>query len=167
MDALGVDPKLLLTQIINFLIMIAVLTKLLYKPILTALEERRQKIAESLKAAERAQKEEEKLSRKREELLAEAREEVRVILSNAKKDGQKVKEELVEEGKEEVAQMKARMEKEMTTSFEALEEKAASRTVDIAAAMVKRLLPELLTEEKQHELIVKQLKQMEKQHGQK
>ena len=48
MEKLGIEPILLLTQVINFTILVVVLTKFLYKPILKMLDERKKKIEEGL-----------------------------------------------------------------------------------------------------------------------
>ena len=48
MENIGIEPYQLLTQVINFALMIFILTKLLYKPILKGLEERKKKIEEGL-----------------------------------------------------------------------------------------------------------------------
>lgn len=50
----GVNWKLLLAQGINFALLLATLTYFLYKPILKIIDERREKIAESVKTAEDA-----------------------------------------------------------------------------------------------------------------
>jgi len=44
MEKLGINPVLIITQIINFLIVFFLLTKLLYKPILAMLEKRKQQV---------------------------------------------------------------------------------------------------------------------------
>ncbi len=49
---LGVDWKLLLAQVVNFAILIVVLKKFAYKPILTVLGKRRDDIAEGIRASE-------------------------------------------------------------------------------------------------------------------
>ncbi len=165
MDKLGIEPQYLLTQIVNFTIMVLILTKLLYKPILKALDERKKKIAEGLKAAEAQKLAEEKWNTRHQELMAEAREEARVIIENAKKDGKKVKDEIIEEGKKEVAAQKARMEKDLETRLEEMSTQIASKTIDIAVVMVKRLIPNILDERHQHTLIERELKKLASTHA--
>lgn len=46
MEQLGIEPQLLLAQLVNFLIILFVLSKLLYKPILGMIEKRKKEIAE-------------------------------------------------------------------------------------------------------------------------
>jgi F-type H+-transporting ATPase subunit b len=91
----GVQPILLLAQIVNFLVLLWILNKLLYKPILKVLEERKAKIAEGLKNAEEIEK----------RLAATTEEEEKRILAAAK-EGEKIIKQaqdnavlLIEEGK--------------------------------------------------------------------
>jgi len=53
MEKLGIEPSLLLAQIINFAIIVVVLSKLLYKPILSMLEKRKREIEESLRLTDK------------------------------------------------------------------------------------------------------------------
>ena len=164
MEQLGVKLPLLITQVVNFAIMLIVLTKLLYQPILKKLEERRNKIESGLKMAEQMKVEEEKLAERKKELLKEAKEEERLLLQKAQKEAKQVKEGIVAQGKKEVEQMKEKMQKEMDRQFEKAQKEITAQTVDIAAEMVKRLLPELLTEKEQHTLVMTKLKKLEKRH---
>ena len=95
MEKLGIEPSLLLAQIINFSIIVVVLTKFLYKPILAMLAKRKKEIEEGLLITERLRLEEEKLGARREKLLNEARKEARVILEDAKMQGKDLEKEIV------------------------------------------------------------------------
>ncbi|MEK7165189.1 MAG: ATP synthase F0 subunit B, partial [Patescibacteria group bacterium] len=86
MEKLGIDIWLLFTQVVNFTIMVVVLNKFLYQPILRMLKERQQKIEAGLANAQKSLIEEEKQVKKRAEVLADAREEARAIIETAKKD---------------------------------------------------------------------------------
>lgn len=55
LSQLGIDPKLLLAQGVNFIILLIVLTKFVYKPLMKMVEERRQKIELGIKGGERAE----------------------------------------------------------------------------------------------------------------
>jgi F-type H+-transporting ATPase subunit b len=64
MDKLGIDPKLLLAQLVNFTIIMLLLKKFLYKPILDMLEKRKKEIAEGVALTAKMREEEEKLKGK-------------------------------------------------------------------------------------------------------
>ena len=57
---LGINLPALITQVISFVILLLVLTKLLYKPLLKILDERSEKVKNSLTMADEARKEAEK-----------------------------------------------------------------------------------------------------------
>ena len=81
-SSLGIEWKMLLAQIINFGILAFVLTKLVYKPLMKALEDREQtikKISED--------------SSKVDEVLREAEEKQNTILEEARKHGEKINKE--------------------------------------------------------------------------
>jgi len=56
LNQFGVNPILLFAQVVNFLVLLFILKRFLYKPILKILGERRQKIEQSLKNAEEIEK---------------------------------------------------------------------------------------------------------------
>ena len=62
LENFGVEPVLLLAQIVNFAILLFILKRFLYKPILKVLEERKNKIETSMKQSEQIQKEFEEMN---------------------------------------------------------------------------------------------------------
>lgn len=167
MEKLGVELPLLITQIVNFTIMIVILSKLLYKPILKSLETRRKKIEEGLAYAQKAKDEEVKLEESRQKILSKARSEAKQIIDQAKKDSLKVKDEIVESGKAEVESLRAKLEKEFVNKEEEITAEITSNTVAIASEMVKRLIPTLVDKKGQHEIIVQELARIERKHDKK
>lgn len=71
----GVNWKLLFAQAINFFILLIVLKKFAYGPILQILKERKKKIEEGLLAAEESQKKLGEAEKEKEGILSEARKE--------------------------------------------------------------------------------------------
>ena len=162
MEKLGIEPNLLLAQIVNFLIILFVLSKLLYKPILGMLEKRKKEITAGLALTEKLREEEEKMNLRKEKVLEEARKEARFIVEAGKKEAESQSKEIVEaaharvlgimaKGKEDVAQLRAGMEKDVRHA-----------AVGIAEAMTKQLLSQVLSAGDQHKLIQKHLKELEK-----
>ena len=84
MEALGVEVKLLVGQIINFLLLFVLLGFFLYKPIVKMLDDRRRTIAESLDNA-----------KKIEENLAKSEEKTKLALELAQSEARKVLEEAI------------------------------------------------------------------------
>ena len=123
LNQFGVQPILLAAQVVNFLILLFILKRFLYKPILKVLEERKQKIEQSLKNAESIEKK-----------LLQTNEEVEKILANALKEGQKI----LDESKEMAAQI---IEEAKITSAEIIN-KTYEQAHEIQKAESARLLQE-------------------------
>ncbi len=164
MEKLGIQGPLLLTQIINFSILLLILSKFLYKPILKNLKDRKQKIEDGLAWSEKAKQAEEKLEKKKQEILKDTRDEAKVILENARKDASRLKEEIITQGKAEVAALKVKLEKELQAEQQKLADELTAHTVDIASEMVKQVLPDVLSKENQHQIIKAQLKKIQARH---
>ncbi len=80
---LGIDGKLLLAQVVNFLILLFILRKFAYRPMLEFLEKRTARIEQGIKDAEAAGKRLEEAARKEEKMLVQAREEARSLVAKA------------------------------------------------------------------------------------
>ena len=81
---IGVDFKLLIAQIINFLVLLWLLKILLYKPILKRLEERAKKAREIEEKEREIQKRKAELQKRIEEMIEKTKEKTKEILQEAK-----------------------------------------------------------------------------------
>lgn len=102
---LGIDWKLLIAQIINFLILLWVLKRYAYRPILRALSERSKKIAKSIDDAQKIETELEALAREKERVMNEARQEAQALLEGTRKEAATLMARARDEAKAEAAAM--------------------------------------------------------------
>lgn len=160
MEKLGIEPSLLLAQIVNFSIIVLVLAKLLYKPVLAMLEKRRREIAEGVALTQKLREEEEKLKEKKQKLVDEARREGQALIEEARKQikeeekdtlaaAHREAEHIIEKGREEVGRLRASMEKDLQKN-----------AVALAELMTKRLLSGVLTSEDKHKILAKHLREL-------
>ncbi len=161
MDKLGIEPTLLAAQVVNFLIIIVVLQKLLYKPILTMLEKRRREIAEGVELTSKLREGEEKLKEKQEKALGQAREDALAIIEEAKKQAKEVEKELVAEAHTQAAAIITRAKLEAEETHKTAKNAIAAEAVDLAVVMAKRLLSSVMGPKEQHALISKRVKDLE------
>lgn len=87
MEALGIDLKLIIAQIVNFLILFLLLSKFLYKPIVKMLDDRKTKIEKGLSDSEAATKQLENANSEAQKIKDKAFAEADDIMKTAKKDG--------------------------------------------------------------------------------
>ena len=105
MEALGISPNLLITQILNFIILFVLLRMFLYKPILNMLASRKQKIQESLEYAERVKRDAAEQQKEFDRKLEEARREAQSSVAAAAQVGEKEREVILAQAREEARQM--------------------------------------------------------------
>ncbi len=105
MEALGISPNLLITQIVNFIILLVLLRLLLYKPILNMLNSRKQKIQESLEYAERVKAQAAEQQKEFDRKLEEARREAQAASQVAQQVGEKEREAILAQAREEARKM--------------------------------------------------------------
>ncbi|MCX7929292.1 MAG: F0F1 ATP synthase subunit B [Chlorobi bacterium] len=159
---LQISPGLIIWTLVNFSLYLFILAKFGYKPLRVALERREQTIAESLRAAEHARSEAQRLladaeeQRKRAhaemvELLRNARQQAERIVTKAAEEGELVKQEKLREAEREIERMIA-------------DARAALRgeVAELALQAAQRLLAQQLDSEQHRRLVEQSLAQLER-----
>lgn len=151
---------LFVKQTILFLLLIFLMVKFAWKPIMSALNEREEGIQGALDAAENAKKEMASLQADNEKLLKEARAERESMLKEAREMKTKMIDDAKVEAKDAadkmVAQAQAAIEAERKSAIADLKGQVAALSVEIAEKVVKN---ELSDKEKQLGLVDKMLGQ--------
>jgi F-type H+-transporting ATPase subunit b len=160
MKQLGIEPSLLLAQIINFSIIAFVLAKLLYKPILDMLAKRKKEIEEGLAITERMRSEEEKLKVREMKLIDQAKKDAKEIIEKARKDALDTEKQIMVQAHEESNATVAKTKAEIERLHQEMLNNVKKEVVDLAAEMTKKLTSGVLSGSDQHRLITKQLKEL-------
>ncbi|PID52789.1 MAG: ATP synthase F0 subunit B [Candidatus Moraniibacteriota bacterium] len=100
-SSLGIDMKLFGAQLINFAILLFVLYKFAYKPVLKMLDDRTEKIEKGLKDAEASSKKLEEMTEREKEILVEAKKQAKEIIEKAEEQARINRDEIVAHAKEE------------------------------------------------------------------
>jgi F-type H+-transporting ATPase subunit b len=161
MEQLGIQPQALIMQVINFTILVVVLTKLLYKPILGMLDKRRKEIEEGVKLTEKLRLEEEKLTLRREKLLDEARSDARRMLEEAKAAGKEVEKDVIAAAGKEAADIVEKAKADAQRIHDGLADEIRKESATLASEMVTRILSGLTVAE-QHKIVARNLKEISK-----
>ncbi|WP_242926102.1 F0F1 ATP synthase subunit B [Pontibacter vulgaris] len=135
---------LLFWQLVTFLVVLFLLTKFAWKPIMQALRDREDSIEMALSAAEKAKLEMQGLKAENEKLLAEARMERDKILKEASDAGNSIietaKNKANEEGNRMIAQAREAIENEKRAAITEVKNMAAALSVDIAERILRKEL---------------------------
>ena len=108
MGELGINVNGLISQIISFAILLGLLVLLGYKPITRMLNERSNRIKESMEQAEFIKQETARTEQMVQEQLAEARKQGQDVVAQAEQIGERLKEEARQQAKEDAEAIVAR-----------------------------------------------------------
>jgi len=145
---LDINPGLILWTIITFIILLFVLGKVAWKPLVSALQAREQGIRDALLKAEEARKESERLLEQNKEAMRRANEETSRIL----KEGRELAEQMKNE------QAKGDIQREKETALLQLKNEVA----DLAVNAAEKIIDEVLDEAKQKKIVDKVLQTLPK-----
>ena len=106
----GVEPKLIIAQIINFILVAFLLWKFAFKPVMATLDERQRKIAEGLQFAEESKSQLEETEKRQAEVLREANINAQEILHEARDNASEFEEKMKGETASQIEEMRKRSE---------------------------------------------------------
>ena len=158
-EAFQVDVWKLAFQVINFLLLLFLLNRFLFKPVLARLDERSAKIAKGLEDAEVAARDRELARAEREAAVAEARKEAADMLARANKIAEDTRNEILREAREEAERATTRAREEIAAERDRamadIRGQVAELALEAAGKLVRRemdgptqrrLVEEFLTE---------------------
>lgn len=158
----GLDPVLLVVQIINFVIVLYILRRFLYKPVLSILQKRQESIKVGLQEAQEARIRLEKVLEEEKRILRRAKAEAEKIIEESKLSSLQLQKKIEEDTKN-TAQNLINQAKEQI-GREAMEtEKMLSQNVSrLAVKFLQSALQNFFSERQQKEVIEKALEKVKK-----
>ena len=136
------DPGLFIWTILTFVLLLVVLAKFAWKPLLTMLDERQKSIEDSLLSAEKARKELEGINEESESILAEARNEAQAIVTDAKSAAEKLKEDIVSKAKSEadgqLEKAKNQIDVEKDKALLEIRQEVVDLSIEVAEKIIKK-----------------------------
>jgi len=140
-----------LIQLLNFLVLLFALYKLLYKPFMKTLDQRREKVHSEILEAEKLRKDAEDLKREAEEQLKQSQQRASEILNEALKRKEEIITQAVEESKVKAERIinnaKAQVDREMKQALEEVEKHAGELAVVLTTKLLKGILDEKAKQE--------------------
>lgn len=150
---LGIDGKLLLAQMVNFAILLWVLKRYAYKPMLAMMDERSSKIEKGLKDAEQAGEKLREIEEKEKEVLAAAKAEAKKMIIDAEESAKKRDEAKLAETEERVKKLLADAEGKMTDDRAKMLADAKAELAETVVMAVEKILREKVDAVKEKEMI--------------
>ena len=155
------DPGLFIWTILTFLALLFLLAKFAWKPLLAALEDRENKIKNSLEDAEKAKAELERINVKSEEIIAKARSEAQSIHVEAKAATERIKADLMAKAEEDSKKIREEAEKQIRVEKDKAINEIRQEVVDLSLAVAEKVIKKNLSKEDNQGLIKDSLKNLE------
>jgi F-type H+-transporting ATPase subunit b len=140
----GFNSGDILFQLVTFIILLALLKKFAWGPLMGIMKQREEHIAGEINAAEQSRGEAKQLLEEQRTLLKEARTEAQGLIENAKKQGDVQREEIIALARAEADRLKEsaklEIEQQKEQAVAAIREQVASLSVLIASKVIEKEL---------------------------
>lgn len=144
-EKLGIDWRLLLAQIVNFLVILFVLHRFAYKPILAALERRTRKIAEGVRYAKEMEDRRAALASEVDAKLVDTNRAAQRIIADASTAAEQLKAQVREEAKAETARATGRLQDTLAAERRQVLDEMRGEVADLVVSTTEKVLRERLT----------------------
>ena len=165
-EGLHLDWKLITEQALNFLVLLAILTKFVYKPIFRILNERRLNIESSLQKAEEIDKKMEDIKQYHQDQLIKARDEAQQIIAQAREMADKEKEKKLAKTEEEVAMLFERAKTEISAEKKEMVKDVERQTTKFLIPAIDKILKETVDEPIRKQIQEKSVKKVAQLYNQ-
>jgi F-type H+-transporting ATPase subunit b len=155
------DPGLYIWTIVTFLILVALLGRFAWRPLLDALDRRQEAIRKSLDEAKEARQEMGRLNEESARLLAAARAEADAIISRTRADAIRAGDELKQKARADAENIVRNAEREIALETSRALQKVRQEAVDISVAIASKIIQRNLSKEDNERLIAETLKEIQ------
>lgn len=155
------DPGLFIWTIVTFLVLLGLLAKFAWGPLLRALESRQESIKRSLEDAEWARKELERLQQESAKIIQQAHVEAESIISKTWSDAERLREEVKQTARKEAEGILRGAEQQIQLQTREALQQIRHEVADIAVMLASKVIERNLSKEDNERLINETLKQMQ------
>jgi F-type H+-transporting ATPase subunit b len=146
MELLSADPGLIVWTIVTFLLLLGILWKFAWNPILGALDARELAIQKTIDDAERLQAEAEAVLQEHQKRMAEARAEGNRILDEARQAGDHMKKDILEKARVESEKVLERAHRQLELETEQAIQTIRAQAADLALRAAEKVIERSLTD---------------------
>lgn len=154
----NIEWQLVVAQLVNFAIVLFVLYKFAYGPVLKMMTERTEKIEKGIKNAEDAGTKLKEIAEKEKAVLVEARKQAQEIVASAEAQAVKNKEEIIVEAKAQAEKILADSAKKIEQEKNQMMQEVKGQIAELVVAATGKIIAEKIDSEKDKELIAEVLK---------
>lgn len=140
MEKLGINYGLLIAQLVNVILLVWLLSRFLYRPILNMLNERTQRIQESLRDAEQVKQQLANAKRDYDAEIAKARQEAAGVLAQAQERARTQEAEIITQARQEADRLRAEAREQALQERDQLLREVKGQVADLVTLTASRVL---------------------------
>lgn len=145
LQAFGIDARILIAQLINFLILVGILYKLGYKPILSFVKERQKKIEQGVVDAERAEQKMQQAEEAHKEAIARAHKEAQEILARSREQAEVQAQTVLAKTQDQARDIVSRAKKEIKEQQVLSQQEVKAEAASLVVGLTEKLLRKKMT----------------------
>jgi F0F1-type ATP synthase, subunit b len=162
LSTLGLEGKIFLAQLINFLIVVFILKKILYKPLQKMLNERKNKIEQGLRDAESAKLALENAGEEKKKILVSAKNDADSYTSSVKRSLEDAKTQASIDAKKQAEQIVDDAKQKAAAEFESMSRQIGTMSVGVSEKILAHVISNLFTDEEKQQLLSRAVERIEK-----
>lgn len=144
---LDVNPGLVVWTTVTFVLVLLILNRFAWKPIVKALDDRANRIHGDIERAEQLRREADALFQQYQNRLNDLKGEAQDMVASARKDAENLKTEMIEKARREAEEIRSRSRKEIQLAMDAAIEQIHRQAVDLSVEITKRVVAKSLSVE--------------------
>lgn len=156
----GVDWVLLVAQVINFLLVLFLLKKFLYKPLLSTIRTREETIKRGLKEAKEARELLEKAEEKEKKLIQKAQETSKELIQEAKDERVRMLQQAEEQTRKQTEAMLSEAKAQISEDIVKAEKQLSANITTLAVHVLEKSISDIFSEDEQDVVMKKAIKKL-------
>jgi len=140
MEKLGINPKLLIAQIVNFVLFFIIIKKFIAKPFIKFVDKQKHEELEKERIFNDLKKSEEELGKKEIQVKETIRKRENEAVQEAKKQGGIVKNQIIQDAKDDAQDIRKKAKEQIEHERKILEGNIKKKVVDLSVLLVEKVL---------------------------
>jgi F-type H+-transporting ATPase subunit b len=154
------DPGLFIWTIVTFLVLLFLLTKFAWRPLLAALESRQDAIRKSLDDAQQAKQELERLHQESAQILRKARTDAEAVIAQSRSDAERLREEIRQKARSDADNIVRNAERQIQIERDRALQQVRHEAADLSVAIASKLIQRNLSKDDNERLIAQAIEQL-------
>lgn len=159
MEALGIEPKIILANIISFLLFLFVMSKYVYPLFLKWMDKEAKQLLEAKENYEKSKEEREAISKEREKLLQQAKKDINQLLVDSKNESRDILRQAEESASKKAEEIKEKAQRDLALQKEEIVNEAKKQSLEAAVKIVTKVMQDA-GEKNAHDLVANAIKEI-------